>query len=288
MTLTAPNAEQIRCWNEVSGPKWVALHDKIDALIGALGLRALDRAEIAPGSRVLDVGCGCGDTTVEIARRIGPRGGVTGLDVSRVMLDRAGEAARAAAAMNVTLEEADAQTVKLPAGSFDLLFSRFGVMFFSDPEAAFANLRRALRPRARLTFVCWRAPDQNPWTHVPLAALARHIHVPEIQLGAPGPFGFADDERVRGILRRAGFHDVAFEAVDELVSIGGGELDETVELLLELGPAAKALREAGCGKTDVVRSAVREAVTPYMTPDGVRMIAAAWIVTGKNAEFLPA
>src|SRR6185503_19156606 len=219
-----PNAEQIRFWNESAGPRWVAVHDRIARQLWPIGLEALDRAAIAPGSRVLDVGCGCGETTIEIARRVGPSGAVTGVDVSAVMLERAREDARAP---NITYLLADAQTEALPEGAFDLLFSRFGVMFFSDPEAAFQNLRRALRRGARFTFLCWRALSENPWMTVPAAAVARLVAMPEVEPEAPGPFAFADADRVRGILTRAGFTGVSFERLDRMIQVGGrGELEE--------------------------------------------------------------
>ena len=275
-----PNAEQIRYWNDVSGPKWVALQEKLSSHLRPFGARALERAALTPGDRVIDVGCGCGETTIEIARRVGPRGAVTGIDVSTVMLAQAVEAVRAAGLDNVALENVDAQTAALPDGAFDVLFSRFGLMFFIDPEAAFANLRRALRPGARLAFVCWRALAENAWMRVPGEAVAQHVELQRPLPGAPGPFAFADPGRLRALLEGASFGDVALEAVDEPALIGGGgTLDEAVEFLLQIGPAAMALREASAEKQAAATLAIREALVPYQTSDGVRMDAAVWIVT---------
>src|SRR5881397_1025438 len=138
------NAEQIRYWNEAAGPKWVAFQKVIDAQISPLGEQVMDRAGIAPGDRVIDVGCGCGDTTIALGRRVAPGGEALGIDVSAPMLARAEDAARTAGVRNVHFENADAQTHRFPPGAFDLVWSRFGVMFFTDPPAAFANLRTAL------------------------------------------------------------------------------------------------------------------------------------------------
>src|SRR5881628_2723223 len=161
----------------------------------------MERARIGAGERVIDIGCGCGDTTIALARRVGPAGLVLGIDVSAPMLARAADAAREAGVAHVRFEHADAQTHRFPAQAFDVLYSRFGVMFFSDPAAAFGNLRTALRPGGRLGFVCWQAVPENPWIAVPLEAAAQHMALPPPPApGAPGPFSFADPERVRRIL----------------------------------------------------------------------------------------
>ncbi|WP_433932665.1 class I SAM-dependent methyltransferase [Sorangium cellulosum] len=279
--VAGPNADQIQYWNEVGGPKWVALHDVISAQIRPLGALAMERAGIAAGERVLDVGCGLGETTLEIGRRVGPGGSVVGVDISAPMLERARAAARAAGAANVAFENADAQTTALP-GPFDVLYSRFGVMFFAEPEAAFANLRRALRSGARLAFVCWRSIQENPWLLVPAMTAARHLSTPQPDPHAPGPFAFADAARVRDILSRAGFARVEHEPVDRELSVAGGRsLDETVDFLLQMGPASAALREAQAGPELVerVRADLREAIAPFDGPEGVRMGGAVWIVT---------
>lgn len=281
MEVAGPNADQIQYWNEVAGPKWVVLHDVISAQIRPLGALAMDRAGIAAGERALDVGCGMGETTLELGRRVGPGGSVVGVDVSAPMLERARAAALAAGAANVAFESADAQTTALP-GPFDVLYSRFGVMFFAEPDAAFANLRRALRGGARLAFVCWRSLQENPWLLVPATTAARHLAMPQPDPHAPGPFAFADAARVRGLLERAGFTRVEHEPVDRELSVAGGRsLDETVDFLLQLGPASAALRAAQAGPELVerVRADLREAVAPFDGPGGVRMGSAVWIVT---------
>ncbi len=280
LEAVGPNAEQIRYWNELAGPKWVAHTQIIDKPITSLGLRAMERAAIAPGERVLEVGCGCGTTTLEIARRVGTRGAVTGVDISTVMLEKAQQIMRDAGVTNVRFENADAQTHPFAAASFDVVFSRFGVMFFTDPDAAFANLRAALRPGGRLAFVCWQALEHNEWMLVPLAAALQHVPPPPLPPpGAPGPFSFADPERVRGILSRAGFVDIACDAVTEVLTLDAGGLDQTIDFILQMGPTGHLLREASPHLLPLVADAVRTAVAPFVTPDGVRMSSAAWIVS---------
>jgi SAM-dependent methyltransferase len=276
-----PNAEMIRYWNQDAGPRWIHRQEQITAQIRPHGQRALDRAGIAPGDHVLDVGCGAGETTLEIARRVGARGRAVGLDISTGMLAQARAAAEAAALANVAFENVDAQVAELPEGAFDALYSRFGVMFFIDTEAAFRNLRRALKAGARLSFVCWRSLEENPWMRAPFAAAAQHIPLKRPPPGAPGPFALADGARLRETLERAGF-EVAIDPLDEPMTLGGGSgLDAAVELALELGPMQAAMAEAGPAERDAVARAIREAFAPYATAEGVRIPAAAWLVSGR-------
>ena len=278
---TSPNAEQIRHWNELAGPRWVRSEAMLDAQIGPLGLAAIERARVAVGERALDVGCGCGQTTLQLAEKVGPRGSVTGLDISAPMLERARERAAALSVANARFLEADAQTATLEPAAFDLVFSRFGVMFFADPVAAFTNLRACLAPGGRVTFVCWQELKLNPWMRLPLAAAASLVPpAPPPAADAPGPFAFAAPARLRGILEAAGFRDVAIDPLEQDLLVGGsgGKLEQAVALTLELGPMAALLRDADPALRSRVSEAVREALAPHQTPDGVKLACAAWIV----------
>jgi SAM-dependent methyltransferase len=281
---SGPNIQQIQYWNELAGPKWVALYRFIDAQVTPLGLSAMARGSIRIGERVLDIGCGCGSTTVELARRVGPTGAVTGVDISSVMLDRARLAAREAELDQVRYVNADAQIFSFAPGSVDLVFSRFGVMFFAQPEEAFRNLFKALCSGGRLAFVCWRALPDNPWMTVPLGAALQHLPPPPLPAPeAPGPFAFADAERVRRILATAGFVDIQIEALNETLTIGGGvDLAQTVDYLMQMGPLGAALRESAPELRSQVAASVREALLPYQTPGGVRMSSGAWLVTARR------
>jgi SAM-dependent methyltransferase len=279
------NREQIAYWDELAGPRWAAMHQRLDEQIEFLGQMALDRASIARGEKVLDVGCGCGSTTLALAERVGSEGSVLGLDVSTPMLavarrrlDESGVSTRA------RVQRADAQTCELPGEEFDLLFSRFGVMFFQDPVAAFANLRRALRPGGRLSFVCWQAIEHNPWMSLPALAAAKHVELPpRPEPGAPGPFAFGDGERVRSILDAAGFGRVRVDAKKDALDVGGrGSLEETVEFMLQMGPASAALAGAEPGLREQVAESVAEALAGYSGPMGVRMPCAVWLVSARN------
>jgi len=284
VTLAAegPNAEQIRYWNETIAPRWIEQEAMLDAQIAPLGLAVIERAKVARGERVLDVGCGCGQTTLQLAERVGGTGSVLGVDVSAPMLGRARE--RASGLANVRFENADAQTWR-SSERFDLAFSRFGVMFFADPGAAFANLRAALRPEGRLAFVCWQAIERNPWLLVPMRALAGIVEFPAPPApGAPGPFAFADPDRVRAILSRAGFAGIELAPLAGDLSIGaGGDLDRAVGFAMQMGPASALLREADAALRERARAAIRAALAPFVTPTGVRADYAAWAVTARGA-----
>jgi SAM-dependent methyltransferase len=284
LPLEGPNAEQITYWNQQAGPTWVAVQATIDQQIRPLGRLAMDRAGLRPGLQVLDVGCGCGDTTIEIATRVAPGGEVLGVDISAPMLTRAAQQAKVANVANARFEIADAQISEFPPQRFDVAFSRFGVMFFADPVAAFTNLRAACRPDGQLAFVCWQSMMDNPWMTVPMAAALQHLPPPPLPApGAPGPFAFADPDHVRGILSSAGFRDIAVEPVRMTLTIGGGQdLDATVDFLLRMGPAARALREADDPALQpLVAASVKEALRPYQTTAGIQMDSASWIVTAK-------
>jgi len=284
---TGPNAEQIHYWNEVSGPKWVALQEFVDAQIAPLGRAAMDRAELRAGEHILDVGCGCGATSLELAGRVGAAGRVTGIDISAIMLERAKEDARRHGVSHVAFENADAQTHAFPDASYDVVFSRFGVMFFADPVAAFANLRRAARPEGRLSFICWQSLPQNPWMLVPLMAAAQHLVLPPPPPpGAAGPFAFADAARLQGILAAAGWSAIDIDSHEQELAVGGDlELDHVVRILLQMGPTGAVLRDADPEILSIVTASVRTALEPYYVKgQGLRMPGAAWVVRARNSD----
>lgn len=278
-----PNAQQFEHWNTTTGPKWVRLQAMFDEELAPLGEAAMERANVASGERVLDTGCGCGTATLELARRVGPSGAVMGLDISEPMLARAEESANEAKIENVRFQRADAQTYVFTEEPFDLLFSRFGVMFFDDPRAAFANLLGALRPGGRMTFVCWRRLEDNQWASVMLDAVAQHVDVEPPKLGVPGPFAFGDGDWLESLLESAGFSTVTLEAFDETVTVGGqGTLDEIAQNLTHFGFIGGAIRRAAVEDRSEIVASLKEAVTPFATSRGVRMGSGTWIVTARR------
>ena len=257
------------------------MQDRTDALIDPLGRIAIDRLGVAAGQRVLDVGCGCGQTLLQLAELAGPTGHVLGVDISPPMLARARE--RVAGRPTIALALGDAQTYAFAPGAFDAMYSRFGVMFFDDPSAAFRNLRAAARPGARLSFVCWQDLAKNPWAARPLEAVMRLL--PESAMpdmlrdGRPGPFFMSDPARVRAILGAAGWKDVSLEPVEMLLHLGGAAtLDEAVEYSLQIGPAARAMTDAPEALEPALEAALRHALAPFATARGVFMDSAAFVV----------
>jgi SAM-dependent methyltransferase len=274
------NSGQIAYWNAEGGATWAALQEHMDAQLEPLGLQAMQALAPAPGERILDIGCGSGQTSLAWGQAVAASGAVVGLDISRPLLDLARRRAAKSGAANVAFVEADAQTYAFEPAAFDAVFSRFGVMFFADPPAAFANIRRALKQAGRLAFVCWRTPAENMFMTLPHAAAASHLPpAPPPTPGAPGPFAFADPARVRGILSSAGFRDIDLTPHDR--KIGGGDLEQTLAMSLNVGLLGRALLEHP-EKRALVIDDVREALRPHVGEDGVvRLDSASWIVTAR-------
>jgi len=270
-----PNAEMIEYWNGDGGKRWITARDRMDRSLAAISDTLIAFAEPRRGERVLDIGCGCGTTTIELARRTGVP--AFGVDISAPML----EVARERAGKDASFVVADASSYAFEPG-FHLVFSRFGVMFFSDPVAAFANIRRAVKPGGRLAFACWRALEHNTWAAAPLAA-ARPLlpPAPPIDPLAPGPFAFADGERLCRILASAGFRDASVAAHASKMWLGD-TLDEAVTEILTIGPLARLAAELPDATRAQIRERVSAALAPYVAPDGVALPAAVWLAGAKG------
>jgi SAM-dependent methyltransferase len=275
------NADQIAYWNGAGGQRWADRQPVQDILLQPVADLVIDRARIRAGERVLDVGCGSGSTTFAFARAVGPSGHVMGIDISAPMLARAREVTPAGVPVEFVL--ADATVHSFAPENFDLLASRFGVMFFADPALSFANMRRAMRRSGRLAFACWREPRQNPFFMTPLQAVYRHVpKMPQVGPEDPGPFSFASEARVHRILSAAGFSGVAMEPCDLALDVAvGGGLDAAVKSALEIGPAARALADQPPDVIAAAAQSVRDALTPFVKGQTVPLNATIWIVTAK-------
>lgn len=274
----ASNADQAKYWNAGAGETWAALQDRLDHQLAPLGQIAMSALVPEAAEHILDIGCGTGQTTHQLAAATGAAGSVLGVDISRTLLDVAG--ARPPSP-GVSFQEADAQTHRFEAGKFDAAFSRFGVMFFADPIAAFKNIRAALKTGGRLAFVCWRTPAENVFMTLPMATAAPLLP-PTAPAPPPtqGPFAFADPDHVRNVLNAAGFTAIKLVAHDQ--KIGSGDLEQTLNVALKIGPLGTALREhPDCA--DAVIDAVRAVLAAHEGPDGVKLPSATWIVTARAA-----
>jgi len=278
------NADMNEYWNGDGGRKWVRFQDRMDASLIPFGLKAMAAVGVSAGEFVIDVGCGCGDSTLELARRAGPGGHVLGIDISEPIIARARTRAASTGARNVSFQRGDAQVHKFAPCAADVVFSRFGIMFFDDPAAAFGNIRRGLKPGGRVAFICWRPIQDNEWISLSLDVVARHVPLPPPSgPETPGPLSFGDPDRVRRILTSAGLSDVAIEGAHTPFKVGGN-LDEAVEFLTQMGPASGAIAQSDADEATKSRIAadMREALTPYDTGQGAVIGAATWVVTARN------
>ncbi|PTB22429.1 SAM-dependent methyltransferase [Trinickia symbiotica] len=284
--MTEQNAYQVADWNGQSGERWVANQARLDAMVAAFGHAAIEAAAPSKGERVLDVGCGAGASSLALAARVGPGGQVLGVDISEPLIGRA--RALAPPDTPVLFQVADVSSAELPEGAFDILFSRFGVMFFDDPTAAFAHMRRALRPGGRVAFVCWRGMAENDWVRLPMGAI-KGILPPSAPPAAeaPGPFSFGDRGRVSRILTAAGFTDIAIAPFDASVPFGEGgtrdaAIDDAVKMTLEVGPLSRALADQPDDIRARASAAVRAAFAGLPGERSVMIDGAAWIVMARN------
>ncbi|MGV1836179.1 class I SAM-dependent methyltransferase [Rhizobium rhizogenes] len=254
---------------------WAEAYELIDLQLSPLGLRAIETLDLGAGDIILDIGCGAGQTLLQLAERVGAEGRVIGVDVAPLLLEIASR--RTEPLSQVRLIQADAQSLDLSSESTDAVFSRFGVMSFDDPVAAFANFRRILRPSGTLAFTCWRSLEDNELDHLPLSAAGLQSSVDE------SPFSFADPEYIRGILEAAGFEEIVIQSHDEKVS--SGDLDAMSWVLLKVGPLGKIVRENPALRA-TAEPLLRKALAALGDPSRVELLASVWIVTARAGAVL--
>jgi len=273
------NADQIAYWNGPGGQRWADRQAAQDILLAPVLDILIDRARLKTGERIIDIGCGSGATSIAFAKKVAPSGHVFGIDVSAPMLARA--RASAPKELAVDFVQADATVYPFDPASFDLLASRFGVMFFADPALSFANIRKALRPSGRLAFACWRDPRENPFFMAPLQAVYKHApRLPQLGPEDPGPFSFASEARVQRVLGEAGFSAIAMEPCNLVLDLAVGRgLDAAVEGALEIGPAARALAEQSPDVRAAAANSIREALAAFVSGQKVLLPASIWVVT---------
>jgi SAM-dependent methyltransferase len=273
------NADQFAFWNGVGGQTWVMRQAHTDVTLQPVSDALLAHAAPSIGQRVLDVGCGCGASTLDFARAVGPTGAVEALDISEPMLAEANSRATAAGISNVDWKQADAATTDL--NEYDLLTSMFGLMFFGDPVAAFSHLRGAANDRARMSFVCWRTLGENPWMGVSMRAVESHLPPrPRGDPNAPGMFAFADAKRVSQILTDAGWAAPEFEKLDLSLDIAAGRgLEEAVIQVTKIGAVNSWLRNQPAETVAAAVESLREALAPHASGARVTLPGAMWLVS---------
>jgi SAM-dependent methyltransferase len=277
------NTAQHEYWNTVGGLRWIGLGGLVERRNLVFNDLLLERSAVALDERVLEIGCGTGATTVPLAEAVGLRGRVVGVDISNPMLARARQRLNESGLGNISLVQADAQVHRLEAGRFDLIVSRFGVMFFADPVAAFSNLLPAARPGGRLCFVCWGPLEENRHWMIPYEVALRHLGPPApTPPHAPGPLAFSDPDYVRSILERAGFADVVIDR--ETPDIIGSTPEEEAEYACVMGPPARLIDEK---KPDqpvraTIRQEMADAFAAYARGGPMLLPSTAFLVTARR------
>lgn len=267
------NAEQAEFWNGRMGDAWVKVEENIDRMLMPLTLPAIEALAPGSGEQIVDIGCGCGTTSVMIAER---GASVHGIDISEKMIE---QAKRKNTSVRFTV--ADAATHPF-GGDQDALFSRFGIMFFSEPATALGNLRTALKPGGRLAYLCWQAPANNPWMAMVGQALQPYQpeDLPPPDPDAPGPFSMADPDKTTGVLQTAGFSDISITPVEEAIFLGQN-VDEAMAFQQHVGPLSALLESTDRAEHDKLIDVVRGVFEPLVGDEGIRLPAAAWLVRAR-------
>jgi len=277
------NAKQIEYWNGDAGKRWAREDGTMARLLRPVSEALLAHARPEGSRHALDIGCGCGSQSMMLAEKLGAGSRVLGVDISGPMLQVARDNAAVPGAdrADVAFLQADAATHAFDTGNFDLIFSRFGVMFFDDPVTAFSNIRKAMRPQARLAFCCWQSMKENDWTRIPLQAALQHVSPPEKpDPHAPGPFAFADSQRVQDILQSSGFCDVAVQSfTTDMRFDKAPTLQQSVRELAMIGPVSMLLANQEPEVIERVFSSMEEALTPYYQDGALSLPGAIWFVT---------
>lgn len=272
-----PNAQQAALWNDASGKAWVEMQPILDGVLAPFERLLVDAGYPGEGSNVLDIGCGAGATTLAMARRIGDGGRCVGLDISQPLVALAAERARVGEVANASFEVGDAQAYAFESGHFDAVVSRFGVMFFEDPVAAFTNIRQAARHDGKLAFVAWRSPVENDFMTTAMRAAAPFLppaSAPDPD--APGQFAFADGAKVKRILGASGWSSIKVERVDVQCRIAEGDL---MKYATRLGPVGAALREVDKATAEKITTVLPAAFAPFVVAGEARFNAACWLAT---------
>ena len=279
--MSEVNKNQRDFWSGKGGDIWVERQNAMDTMLSPLGEAALNKLNLNEGENVLDIGCGCGHTTLNIAKRISPDGQVSGLDISEPMLKRAKESANEMSISNASFNCVDVQTDDIGEEVYSAAFSRFGVMFFEDPIAAFHNINKSLITGASLSFVCWQSPALNPWQSLFIEAVKKYVDLPSPPPRSPSPFAFMESEYVSSILEESNFQNIMIEGHEAEVNMfSGRSLSDSVKDYISINPVVSGMLKDSTEqeKTEIINSAI-EAFSPYYSAKGLMFPSATWLVT---------
>ena len=282
--MSEVNKNQKDFWSGKGGDIWVERQNAMDTMLSPLGEAALNKLNFNEEENVLDIGCGCGHTTLNIAKRIGPSGNVTGLDISEPMLKRAKESAVEMSITNTSFKCVDVQIEDLGDQIYSAAFSRFGVMFFEDSIAAFKNINKSLISGGYLSFVCWQSPAVNPWQSLFIQEVKKFLDLPSPPPRSPGPFAFMESEYVSSILEESKFQDITIEGHEAEVNMfSGRSLSDSVKDYISINPVVtQMLKESSENQiAEIINSGIK-AFSPYYSEKGLIFPSATWLVTARK------
>ena len=277
------NIKQKEFWSGAGGDVWVNKQKEMDIMLNPLGQRAIEKLTLSSSETILDIGCGCGATTLEIAKDI-PKGKITGVDISEPMLDRAREDALKMSLSNTDFVVKDVQTDEIDNNHFDIAFSRFGVMFFEDPHEAFKNINKALKKGGQLSFVCWQQASLNPWQSLSIEVIRGFLDLPAPPPKGPGPFAFEDKSYVQDILESSNFQEIEIMGNEEqIIMFSGKSLKEACEDYLTINPiVTEMLKNSANELKEEILEALMTKFSDFHKEEGLVFPSATWIVTAKK------
>ena len=274
------NIKQKQFWSGAGGDVWVDKQREMDIMLNPLGQKAIEQLILKENTKILDIGCGCGATTIEIAKMI-PKGHVTGLDISIPMLDRAEKLASEMSLSNIDFQVKDVQTEEISSNHYDIAFSRFGVMFFENPYEAFKNINQSIKENGQLVFVCWQHPSLNPWQSLSLQVIKEYLDLPSPPPKSPGPFAFEDKDYIEDILKGSDFIDISIaDNQEDIVMFSGKSIREACEDYLTINPVVtEMLKNSGNELKEEILEALIAKFSSFHNNDGLLFPSATWIVS---------
>ena len=277
------NIKQRQFWSGAGGDVWVNKQREMDIMLNPLGDRVIERLDLKSDAKIIDIGCGCGATTLEIAKKI-TQGEILGVDISEPMLDKATETAKEMSLSNISFEVKDVQVDVMPQNYFDIAFSRFGVMFFEDPFEAFKNIHSSLKKDGLLSFVCWQNASLNPWQSLSIQVIKEFLDLPAPAPKSPGPFAFEDKTYLEDILRESGFKGLEIlDNQEDIIMFSGKSIREACEDYLTINPVVtEMLKNSKPQLTEEILEALVIKFSNFHKNDGLLFPSATWIVTAKK------